>query len=120
MESKQKKFVSQHSLTIQESIETKDQMPKAIPLSPNGGEDISDEEVPDVELLEFQKKRSTPLFRLSSVAIDQEEEELLCEVQDFSKIEDKVAQVGLLPAGVEDQIGLEALRQLSTRSASPK
>ena len=39
--------------------------------------------VPDVELLQFQKQRSTPKVRLSEVNMDNDEEIVHAEVEDF-------------------------------------
>ena len=50
------------------------------------GESGMDDEHDD-ELASYQKSRKTPMFRLSSVNVD-EEEQVLMEVQDFSSISD--------------------------------
>ena len=59
--------------------------------------------VPDVELLQFQKQRSTPKVRLSEVNMDTGEEILHAEVDDFGKVAgDK--HMGLAKSGTEENV----------------
>ena len=71
--------------------------------------------VPDVELLTFQKQRSTPKVRLSEV-IDGEEVEHL-QIDDFAKHQEDAAQTGdgkkhygMMKSGGEDKIIAELKR----------
>lgn len=116
-----KKLQSQHSLTVPEVAgeEIKEASPVVIPID-DGAEDMEMEMPADTELLEFQKKRSTPAFRLSSVNLD-EEEAVICDVQNFHELNDAhaVAQVGLLPSGVEDRVSNQALQELNSPTLKP-
>ena len=49
----------------------------------NDFEPDEDHAIPDVELLMFQKQRSTPKVRLSEVNMDNDEEIVHAEVEDF-------------------------------------
>ena len=71
-----------------------------------------DEQAPqdDQELLQFQKQKTIPLVRLSSVNQDKDEEEVLLEIDDFSKISDDVNQMGLLAAGKEKEFAKAVLK----------
>ena len=73
------------------------------------GSDSGDEHaVPDVELLQFQKQRSTPKVRLSEVNVDGLGEIIHAEVEDFAQQSDSAAQFGMARAGSEEQV----IRQL--------
>ena len=66
------------------------------------GQDSSDQDihaVPDVELLQFHKQRSTPKVRLSEVSVDGEN--VICEVDDFAQVSGP-AQMGMAEAGHEE------------------
>ena len=77
-----------------------------------------DHAVPDVELLAFQKQRSTPKVRLSEV-VDGEEVHHL-EIDDFAKHgehkegeEDKKPHYGMMRAGGEDKV-ISVLKKAGT------
>ena len=72
----------------------------------------SDDEAPadDQELLLFQKQKTIPLVRLSSVNQENENEEVILEIDDFSKIDDNVGQMGLLAAGKEKEFAKAVLK----------
>ena len=66
--------------------------------------------VPDVELLQFQKQRSTPKVSLSEVNLDGLEV-VHCEVEDFGQMSNQTnggAHLGMAPSGTEEQV----IRQL--------
>ena len=65
-----------------------------------GGDDVN---VPDVELLTFQKQRSTPKVRLSEVNVDGTEE-VHVEVDDFEQLEPNSPFIGLAKAGNDEEI----------------
>ena len=72
------------------------------------GADSSDQDihaVPDVELLNFHKQRSTPKVSLSEVS--HEGENVICEVDDFAQVSGP-ALMGMAEAGHEEQV----IRQL--------
>ena len=64
--------------------------------------------VPDVELLQFQKQRSTPKVRLSEVNVDGADEIVHAEVEDFAQVSGSAAHLGMARAGSEEQV----IRQL--------
>ena len=72
----------------------------------------SDDEAPadDHELLQFQKQKTIPLVRLSSVNQEDVNEEVILEIDDFSKIDDNVGQMGLLAAGKEKEFAKAVLK----------
>ena len=59
--------------------------------------------VPDVELLQFQKQRSTPKVRLSEVNVDGTEQ-VHCEVEDFENLEPDSPYMGMAKAGNDEEI----------------
>ena len=63
--------------------------------------------VPDVELLQFQKQRSTPKVSLSEVNLDGLEV-VKVEVDDFGKMAASEEHMGLAKSGTEEQV----IRQL--------
>ena len=63
-------------------------------------------QVPDVELLTFQKQRSTPKVKLSEVNLDGEIDHL--EIEDFAQVSGPTHHMGLAAAGTEEQV----IRQL--------
>ena len=63
--------------------------------------------MPDVELLQFQKQRSTPKVRLSEVLIEGNEV-VHCEIEEFGEVHEDVPHLGMAKAGQEEQI----IRQL--------
>ena len=65
--------------------------------------------VPDVELLKFQKERSTPAIRLSEVNVDGTED-VHAEVEDFSQVEPNSPFLGMAKAGTDEQIVLQLKR----------
>ena len=65
--------------------------------------------VPDVELLQFQKQRSTPKVSLSSVNLDGEEENIV-EIDDFANVDQNAGSIGMAPAGTEDFVVRELKR----------
>ena len=67
-----------------------------------------DHAVPDVELLQFQKQRSTPKVRLSEVNMDNDEEIVHAEVEDFGQVSTSAAHLGMARAGSEEVV----IRQL--------
>ena len=69
-------------------------------------EDDDEHARPDNELLQFHKQRSTPMVQLSEVG--HEGENLICEVDDFSKANGGPAQMGMAKAGHEEKV----IRQL--------
>ena len=66
--------------------------------------------MPDVELLQFQKQRSTPKVSLSSVNVDGIGEDIICEVDDFGTVNENANQIGMAPAGLEEQVVRELQR----------
>ena len=68
------------------------------------GTDGTDEDihaVPDVELLQFHKQRSTPKVRLSEVGLDGDEN-VIAEIDDFANVNTGAAQMGMAQAGSEE------------------
>ena len=63
--------------------------------------------MPDVELLQFQKQRSTPKVRLSEVLCEGNEV-VHCEIEEFGGVHEDVPHLGMAKAGQEEQI----IRQL--------
>ena len=64
--------------------------------------------VPDVELLQFQKQRSTPKVKLSEMCLDGEEV-VHVEVENFGAMSNShAAHMGMAVAGTEEQV----IRQL--------
>ena len=59
--------------------------------------------VPDVELLQFQKQRSTPKVRLSEVNIDGAEM-VHAEIDDFGAVQGETMHIGMAAAGQEEQV----------------
>ena len=69
-----------------------------------------DHAVPDVELLAFQKQRSTPKVSLSGIGADGQEEQYV-EIDDFADCADKgEAHYGMMQAGGEEKIVKELIR----------
>ena len=66
-----------------------------------GGAAAQDMHVPDVALLTFQKQRSTPKVILAEIMDDNEV--VHAEVDDFGEIADAAPQMGMAPAGSEEQ-----------------
>ena len=74
--------------------------------------------VPDVELLTFQKQRSTPAVQLSEVGAD-EEEIIHCEVENFAQGGAiSAAQMGMAPAGTDEHV-IRTLHKQGSIDASP-
>ena len=72
---------------------------------------INDDElaVPDVELLQFQKQRSTPKVSLSEVNVDGDEQVHL-EVENFEGLDAETPHLGMAKAGNDDKIVLSLQR----------
>ena len=91
------------------------QVESATPIVPNATnlEEENDQEhaVPDVELLQFQKQRSTPAVRLSSVCEEGIETELL-QVDNFEQIAEKGEDhYGMMQAGGEEKVIKQLIKQ---------
>ena len=70
--------------------------------------EVDEHAVPDVELLQFQKQRSTPKVKLSEVQLDGGDEIVHAEVEDFGQVSTTAAHLGMARAGSEEQV----IRQL--------
>ena len=75
-----------------------------------GADSHSDDEhaVPDVELLQFQKQRSTPKVSISECHLDNYTDTVHAEVEDFGQIEASASLMGMARSGHEEQV----IRQL--------
>jgi len=74
-------------------------------------DDFEEDHKDDHELLHFQKQKSIPMVRVSSVQVDKEDETHIIDIDDFSKVDDlKHGQMGLLPAGKEGQFAKAVLK----------
>ena len=69
----------------------------------SSGTTDDDLQVPDVELLQFQKQRSTPKVSLSEVNVDGDEQVHL-EVENFEGLDGETPHLGMAKAGSDDHI----------------
>ena len=78
------------------------------PTAQNEANAVDEHAVPDVELLQFQKQRSTPKVKLSEVQLDGGDEIVHAEVEDFGQVSTTAVHLGMARAGSEEQV----IRQL--------